>query len=65
MPKVETREFVVDTVKKLTGIELADESLLKIVAALIDIEDKKKAYSMVFEGQEPREKVSGLVDKAA
>jgi hypothetical protein len=45
----EARAFLTGAVKKLTGIELADENLLKIVAALVDVEDKKKAYQTVFE----------------
>jgi hypothetical protein len=47
--KLEAREFLTGAVKKLTGLELSDENLLKVVAALVDIEDKKKAYDAVFE----------------
>jgi hypothetical protein len=46
--KTEARTFIGEAIKKLTGIELADENLMKIVAALIDIEDKKKAHDAVF-----------------
>ena len=45
----EARAFLTGAVKKLTGIELTDENLMKIVAALVDIEDKKAAYHTVFE----------------
>jgi hypothetical protein len=51
VPKTDTREFLTVAIKKLTGIDLADDNLMKIVAALIDIEDKKKAYEKVFEGE--------------
>jgi hypothetical protein len=51
VPKTEVREFLTSAIKKLTGIDLSDANLLKIVAALVDIEDKKKAYDVVFEGK--------------
>ncbi|SRR5579885_978805 len=51
LPKDGAREFIAQAVIKLTGIELKDENLLPIVAALIDIEDKKKAYATVFESK--------------
>jgi AAA domain len=47
--KTEAREFIGHAIKKLTGIDLNDENLMSIVAALIDIEDKKKAHDAVFE----------------
>jgi hypothetical protein len=50
--KVETRQFLSIAVKKLTGIELADDKLQAIVDALVAIEDKKTAYKTVFEGTE-------------
>lgn len=46
--KAATKDFLSTAILKLTGIELTDENLLKIVAALLDIEDKKKAYQVVF-----------------
>jgi hypothetical protein len=49
--KAETRQFLSIAVKKLTGIELADDKLQAIVDALVAIEDKKAAYKTVFEGE--------------
>ena len=45
----EARAFLTGAIKKLTGIDLTDGNLMKIVAALVDIEDKKAAYHTVFE----------------
>jgi hypothetical protein len=47
------RDFLAQAIKKLTGIDLADENLTDIVAALVAIEDKKAAYQTIFEGQAP------------
>jgi hypothetical protein len=47
----EARPFLAGAIKKLTGIELADENLKAIVDALIAVEDKKAAYQAVFEEQ--------------
>lgn len=58
VPKTETREFVAEAVKKLTGIDLADDNLMSIVAALIDIEDKKKAHEKVFVGDKASAKAA-------
>jgi hypothetical protein len=54
--KTEARQFIGEAIKKLTGIDLTDENLMKIVAALIDIEDKKKAHDAVFEKKKVAEK---------
>jgi hypothetical protein len=42
------REFVASAVKKLTGIDLTDERLPEILAALTALSDKKVAYEAVF-----------------
>jgi hypothetical protein len=49
--KTEMREFLGDAIKKLTGIDLADDRLKDIVDALVAIDDKKVASKTVFEGQ--------------
>jgi len=54
--KTEARTFIGEAIKRLTGIDLADENLMNIVAALIDIEDKKKAHDAVFEVKKAAEK---------
>jgi hypothetical protein len=46
--KTEARAFIAKAIKKITNIDLADDNLMRIVAALIDIEDKKKAHDAVF-----------------
>jgi hypothetical protein len=51
--KIEAREFLSVAIKKLTGINLADEQLKEIVDALVALDDKKAAYQTVFEGQNP------------
>lgn len=56
--KVETRQFLSIAVKKLTGIDLADDKLQAIVDMLVAIEDKKSAYKAVFEGTEKVSKSS-------
>ena len=48
--RAQIAEFVPKAVKKLTGIDLADEQLAEIVEALVAIDDKKAAYDKVFEG---------------
>lgn len=45
----ERAPFLKEAIKKLTGIDLADDKLREIVDALIAIEDKKEAYKIVFE----------------
>lgn len=45
----ERAPFLKEAIKKLTGIDLADDKLREIVDALIAIEDKKGAYKIVFE----------------
>jgi hypothetical protein len=49
--KTEMRAFLGDAIKKLTGIELADDKLQVVVNALVAIDDKKAAYKAVFQGQ--------------
>ena len=53
----DARPFLTGAIKKLTGIDLADENLTAIVAALVDIGDKKKAYQAVFEKVEEAKEV--------
>jgi hypothetical protein len=44
----QVRDFVSGAVKKLTGLDLTDEKLAEILAALTALTDKKAAYEAVF-----------------
>lgn len=55
---VEVRPFLAHAVRTLTGIELADENLRKIVDALVAIDDAKAAYETVFGGGPVKEKAA-------
>jgi hypothetical protein len=56
--KTVARDFLSLAIKRLTGIDLADDKLQAIVDALVAIEDKKAAYKTVFEGTEKVAKAS-------
>jgi hypothetical protein len=49
--KAEVRGFLSDAIKRLTGIDLADDKLREIVDTLVAIEDKTAANKAVFEEQ--------------
>jgi len=68
IPATDTRPFIAHAVKKLTGIELADENLKQIIDALIVIDDATKAYQTVFggiydarQGDETKQTVDAIV----
>lgn len=48
------KDFIAFAVQKLTGIELADDTLKQVIEALVAIEDKQKAYQTVFNVQPPK-----------